>query len=71
MLIKRKMSVNWLIFASPTLISSLYFKTIKTKNKIRYKDVIDRDGKTVLQHTRPPFYPLSVFCIQIVSVHFC
>ena len=24
MLIKRKMSVNWLIFASPTLISSLY-----------------------------------------------
>ena len=55
-----------------TLIPS-YFKTIKTKNKIRYKDVNvnARDGKNVLQHTRPPFYPLSVFCIQIVSVHFC
>ena len=29
MLIKRKMSVNWLIFASPTLISSLYHQPLE------------------------------------------
>ena len=32
MLIKRKMSVNWLIFASPTLISSLYQKLDRNGN---------------------------------------
>ena len=34
------MSVNWLIFASPTLISSLYFLTI-IQNKTVYIGIIN------------------------------